>query len=278
MNRLGRALLGLALLASLSVHATDSLINLETAPRDFLPKKTPDESSLSLWERFDHAFPERAEVEFSDTFHPFNMIKRDGEGRVRLFDERFDDTVEMANDALYGSVNASLRDAALAMNFPIMIWLRDQEDFFANLLWDSLDSVEEQSVSPLDLSYHQAERSWWNEVAKSSRLRFGLRPINTNPYAFLSWRLRNSERVWLLGHMRYRFRNFSDHSFELGLSLPLANRLSFDFGTCYRLDQETAHKSLVCKLTKYLANDAVLFAGVEVQSHPVLIAGVSTSW
>jgi len=278
VKQLYRIILGTAALLSFAAHATDSLINLGTPGQDYLMDRPPDEDTMNLWERFNANFPSRAQLEFSDTFHPFNMIKRDGEGRVRLFDERYDDTVEMGRDAMNDALSYSLREAALSMDFPIMMWLRDQQDFLASLLWNSLDSVEEKSVAPLELTYQEAERSWWNKVAKSSRLRVGIRPINSSPYAFLSWRFKNEEHVWLLGHVRYRLRGFTDHCFELGLSMPLGNRCSLDFGTLYRIGREEDHKSLVCKLTKHLSENSLLFAGVEAQSHPVLIAGLSSSW
>lgn len=278
MKRRVSILIGTAMLVTFSTYASDSLIDLDTSGQQFIFDKAPVDGTPGLWDRFNSNFPLRAQTKFSDTFHPFNMIKDDGEGQMRLFNESFDDSVEMANDALFDSVSSSLRGAALAMDYPVMNWIRDQEDFLASLLWDSLDSDDELSVSPLDLSYHQAERSWWSRVAKSSRLRFGLRPINTSPYAFVSWHIKSKERVWLLGHLRYRLRGFTDHSFELGLSVPFGNRLSLDFGTCYRIGRVDDAKSLVCKITKYVGENAVVFAGVEAQTNPIFVAGVSTAW
>jgi hypothetical protein len=267
-----------AMMFSAQAQAAGSLIDLETPSYSFLPEKGPEEGSLNLWQRFDRSFQTESEEQFSDAFHPFNMIRQVSAGQVRLFDENIDDTAEMASDALYDTFSRSLRDAALEMNFPVVTWLRDRQDFFAHFLWDSLDSVGEQSLSPLELTYRQTERSWWKEVANSSRVRFGLRPFNTSPYAFMSWRIKRDGQLLCLGHLRYRLRGFTDHSFELGLSLPITSRFSLDFGTCYRIGREDNAKSLVCKLTKYLSQDSVLFVGMEAQQNPVLIAGFSASW
>ena len=267
-----------AIIAAVGVQAAETLMHLENPDYSFMTDLPPEEAYPGLLRRFDVSFQGRADDAFTDKFHPFNLIQRVGDGRLRLFDESIDRQAEVAGDALSSAFSASLRDAALGMNLPIMIWLRDREDFFANLLWNSVDSVEEESISPTDLSYRRTERSWWNAIAKSDRLQFGLRPFNTSPYAFMSWRIKDGERVRLLGHVRYRFRGFTDHSFELALSTPMARGLSLDFGTTYQIGQHDERKALVFKLTKSFSPHALMHIGVEVEKHPVLIAGLSVSW
>ena len=266
------------MMVAVGVQAAGSLMDAQTPGSSFLSELPIEEAYPRLWQRFDRSFQSRADNEFTDQFHPFNLIQPAGDGNFRLFDDRIDRPAEVASDALADAFSASLRDAALGMNFPIIVWLRDREDFLANLLWDSLDSVEEQSISPIDLSYRRSERSWWNEISKSSRLRFGLRPFNTSPYAFTSWRIKDGERVRLLGHLRYRFRGFSDHALELALSTPVARGLSLDVGTTYQFGQHDERNALVFKLTKTFSPHVLLHVGVEAEKHQVLLAGLSVSW
>jgi len=256
-------------------QAADSLIDLEAPRYSFLPEYRLSEVTPTLWQRVDFSFHHRADDAFTDSFHPFRLIQRDGDGQIRLFDESIDHPAEMAQDSLSDAFSSSVRDAALSMNLPFVVWLKEREGFLSNFLWDSIDSVEEETVDPLDLTYRRSERSWWNDVSKRGKVRVGLRPFNTNPYAFLSWRLKDSERVRLLGHLRYRYKGFSDHSFELGLSMPMARGLSLDFGTSYRIGRREDQQSLVFRLTKSFARDAVAYIGVEAQQQPVLIAGIS---
>lgn len=263
---------------TIGIQAASSLIDLQTPGQSLRPDGTPLNDSPMFWDRFESSFNKRADDLFADRLHPFRWIQRDVNGDVQLLDNSPELTTDIARSAFTDSLNYGLRDAALGIEWPLLTWLQDHEDFLANVLLNSIDSVEEKSVSPLDPSYGGIERSWWNEVARNKGIRFGVRPFSTSPYAFMSWRVMDGNKVQLLGHLRYRFRGFTDHSFELALSMPLGRGLSMDFGTSYRFGKHEEQKVIVVKVTKYFSPNALLHVGLEAQHDPMLVAGVSVNW
>ena len=237
---------------------------------------TPDFNSAEpsdFWGRFHHAYDERASEVFADRLHPLKMmelsLKRPADTWEQVV-ERGDRTI---HKAFLKSFEYSLRDASLGM--PFMGWLETRVDALGDFLVDSVDSVEEESVSPLDLSYGQAERSWWKSLSEKRALRFGLRPFRTAPYAFLGLRLKEAGRTLLLGNVRYYFQNFTDHRFELSLSIPMPGKIAFDLGTFYQFGPNEEQKRLVAKLFKPLKNGGIAHLGVEVQRSPVVFAGIT---
>lgn len=227
----------------------------------------------SFLERFDQAFYERADKTFADRLHPFKAMG----WSFNRQDDTWQDVVERGNrsmrSGLVKSVQYSLRDASVAL--PVAHWVKAREDSLSELFLNSVDAVEEEAVSPLDPTYRPAERRWWQDLAEKRALRYGIRPLRTDPYTFLSLRLQEADRLLLLGHVRYYFRNFGDHRFELALSLPVAHGFTLDVGNAYQFGQHEDEQKMVMKLFKPLKRGGIVHVGVELQHRPTMFAGIS---
>jgi hypothetical protein len=231
-----------------------------------------DEGS-GFWQRFEHAFDGRAEEVFSDRLHPLKVMGRSIQDAADSWAETLDRADRGVQSAFVKSVEFTARDASLAL--PFADWLEDRHDSFSQLLVNSVDAVEEESVSPLDPTYRPGERAWWQSLSKEGVLRYGIRPFRADPYTFVSLRLSEADRLLLLGHVRYFFRNFGDHRFELAVSLPVAHGMALDIGTAYQFGRHEDEKKVVLKLFKPLKFGGILHVGVEVQRSPAMFAGIS---
>jgi hypothetical protein len=237
-----------------------------------------EEEAATFWERFNVAFDHRATEVFEDQFHPFNFINSNAQWTDRDFNHLPGYNADVARHAFSDSFRSSARDAALELDLPGLEWLRERQGFLAEFLWNSLDSVEEQSVSPLNPSYRPVERSWWNELSEGDPLRYGVRPFRTDPYAYLSRTIKNGDTVWLLGHARYYYRNFGEHCFELALSTPITRGFSIDLGTSYQFGTHQAEKKVVLKLLKTFKSGGILHVALEARQRPALFAGITVPW
>lgn len=237
-----------------------------------------EEEPASFWALFKVAFDHRAPGVFEDQFHPLNFGNVNALWTDRDFNHLSDYNAAVARHAFANTFRSSARDAALDLDLPVVEWLRGRQGFLADFLWNSLGSVEEESVSPLNPSYRPVEHSWWNKLSKDSSLRYGVRPFRTDPYAFLGWRIKRGERVLLLGDARYYCRNFGDHCFELALSTPITRDLSIELGTSYQFGTHQAERKVVLKLLKTFKSGGILHVALEARQQPVLIAGITVPW
>ncbi len=235
--------------------------------------ESPPEEPTAFWERFKVTFDGRADEVFADNFSPFSALN----WSLKLADRDSQQIREIIPDtarhALSKSVVDSLREGALEL--PLMLWLKDHQSFWTDILLNSLGNVQEEAVLPLDLSYRAAERSWWERLSTSQTVNYGIRPFRTNPYGFLSMGFKDGDRVFLLANARYYYRSFADHCFELALSVPLAHGFSFDAGTSYQFGQHAEEKGLVLKLIKEFKSGGLVHVGFEMKQHPLLFAGIT---
>ena len=235
----------------------------------------PSEEPSAFRERFDAAWERGAVDAFGDRFHPLHLInwnlQSDRNGTP--FSER---TTSAARHAFEKSVVYGAREAAIEQ--PIFLWLADRQGFLADLLQNSVGSVQEESVGALDISYRPVERSWWKRLAENGDLRYGVRPFKTDPYAFMSAGFQDGDRLLLLGNLRYHWDHFADHRFEIALSVPLAYGIMMDFGTSYRFGRHDEEKRLVVKMLKEFKGGGIVHFGFEVHEHPVLFAGITARW
>jgi hypothetical protein len=166
-----------------------------------------------------------------------------------------------------------MREATV--DLPLMAWLDDRQEFLADLLENSVGNSDEESVAPLNLSYRVSERSWWEHVSQTGQTFYGLRPFRSDPYAYFSFGIKKDDTVLLLGHVRYYYRNFADHSFEFAMSLPMANGLSVDVGTSYQFGRHDEEKKMAFKIFKEFRNGSVMHVGFDIQTRPAVFAGIS---
>jgi hypothetical protein len=239
----------------------------------------PEEEPTAFWGLFHVAFDDRAPGVFQDQFNPLNFGNWNSQdGNFSHLTDYNADNAAMARHAFSSAFRSSAEEAALEMDLPVLEWLREQQGFPADFLWNSLDSVEERSVSPLDPSYRSDERTWWNEQSESSALHYGVRLFRTDPNAYLSWRIRDRQRVWLLGDARYYYRIFGGQRFELALSTPVVDGLSIEFGTSYDFGIHQAGEKAVLKMLKTFKSGCVLQVAVETRQQPKLIASITMPW
>jgi hypothetical protein len=232
-----------------------------------------------FWDMFDVAFNQRAPGVFQDQFNPLNFrnFTSRTDGDIRHLWDYNPDNARMAMHAFSSLFRSSAQEAALELDLPILEWLREQQGFLADFLWNSYDSVsvEERSVPSQDRS---DERSWWNEQSDSDSLRYGMRLFRTDPYAYLSWRIKDGEHVWLLGDARYYYRIFGGQRIELTLSAQVVDGLSIEFGTSYAIGMHQAEKKAALKMLKTFKGGGFLQVALEACQQPRLTASITMPW
>lgn len=275
VNPFSRMLVCGAILVAVGVRGADQALQLQHSIADETVIESPADEALALWERFKSAFEERTADSFADRFHPFSSLS----WRLRLEDADADQFQERISDGARKALTRSIKHGAreATVDLPLMTWLKDKQGFLADFLRNSMSNVGEESVAPSELSYHVTERSWWDRLSESSRLRYGIRPFRTAPYAFASMGIRDGETVLLLANVRYVFRDFAEHKFELALSLPLPHGLSVDFGAAYQFDRRDAGEHLVFRLFKKLDKGGIFYVGMEMREQPRVLAGLAVA-
>lgn len=238
-----------------------------------LSLQAPQPQPFFFWQRFNFAFDNDVNDRFADALQPLNSIRWNIDLRGRDFSDNFRERASSrARFAFTRTVQYGLREAAV--DLPFMVWLDDNQGWFANLLRDSVANVNEEAEDPLALSYQGVDRSWWRSLADGGT-HFGIRPFRTSPYAYVSHGITDGDRTILLTHVRYYYDRFSDHRVEFALSVPLAYGMAFDFAEAYQFG---ARDTVVVKLLKELKGGGVAHLGFEVKQHPALIAGISFGW
>lgn len=236
------------------------------------------EEPTSLWGLFQVAFAQRATNVFEDRFQPYNFSNVKGLWVGQDFDNIRDYDATVARHAFADSISSSAGDAVLALNLPIINWIRRQQGFFANFLWNSLDDADEESVSARDPSYHSAAYSWWQTQLQEGHLRYGVRPFRRDPYAYVGGRFKDAGSVWFLWDARYYLRNSGDHCFELTLAAPITGNLSLQLGTSYQFGRHPTQKSAVLQLLKTFKSGGTLSVGAEMRERPTLVAAITLPW
>ena len=233
------------------------------------PKALPD----TFLERFEFAFGYNSEKIFIDRFHPINALDWYSESHDAVTELRGERATRLAANAFTQSITTGLREAAI--DLPFMDWLDSNRGFVADLVLDSLDSVEEEAVNPLNPSYRILEKSWWKRLSETRGFRYGIRPFQISPYAFLSTGIWNNGSLLAMAHLRYHYRHLSEHQVELVLSIPLTHEIAFDIGTAYKAGRHIEEKTLVLKLSKQFRNGGIVHIGMEAQQRPTFLVGMS---
>jgi hypothetical protein len=237
---------------------------------------TVREAPVLFSERVVSAFERRADPVFADRLHSFKMMRitllPDG-SEPDDFQER---TASAAQSGLSKAITYSLRDAVAES--PLMVWLAEREERVAAFLRDTIDGVEEESISPLDASYGVTERSWWRSLKRNGGLRYGLRPFRSSPYAFTSFAFKENDQALFFGHVRYYYDDLNAHKFEFAMSLPLMHGYALDLGTSYRLGSHETPGRMALKIVRELRWGGILHFGFELKNHPLALAGITFPW
>lgn len=273
MRFLPRCFLLLTMVA-FGAQAADQAMQLEHRQFDSKPLNSPAEEATAFWERFKSNFGERSNDVLSDRLDPLEVLRRTS---TSLSDgEAFRDyPAKAGSGAISKSLIYSFRDSFF--DLPGMVWLKGRQDFFTDVLRNSVDSVGEETVAPKNVSYRAVEQSWWKDLSERGGLRYGVRPFRSNPYAFLSFNLTDGNQSLLMGHLRYRLNHFNEHDFDLELSVPIAPGLALGVGSSYKFggDEE---RSVGLTLTKAFKHGGFFHLGAGVSKHPSLFASLTKEW
>jgi hypothetical protein len=236
---------------------------------------SPPPEPVLFWQRFDFSFEKKANGIFADALQPLNVIRWNVDLRGRDFSDNFRELASSrARGAFLRTAEYGARDAAMEM--PLMFWLDDHQSWFANLLRGTVDNTSEEASKPLDASREGFEQARWRDEANRGP-HYGIRPLRTSPYAYVSQAISDGERTLLLAHLRYYYEHFAHHRVEFALSVPLEYAVSFNVGSSYEFDSHNQQR-LAVKLVKELKGGGIGFAGFEVREHPALIAGITLGW
>lgn len=235
--------------------------------------ESPEEAPVTFWERFEVAFVDNSTHIFTDRFHSINSLNWYLDASAEGFESFGNRATRTAARSVSRSVVTGVREAAL--DLPIMKWLDGQKGFVADLLLDSLDTMAEKSVNPLNPAYRILEKSWWSRISESRGFRYGIRPFQVSPYAFASSGIWSDGALLAMVHLRYHYRHFSDHQFELAMSVPLSRAVSFDVGVAHLLARHEKATRVALKLSKQLRGGGVMHVGMEVKDHPTFLVGMS---
>jgi hypothetical protein len=255
------------------MHGADQGLQLQHSLLDEMVIESPGDEARAFWEQFKLTFEECANDNFADRMHPLSSLNwklRLEEGDATFYREQ---PSRSARQALNRSATHGLREAGV--DLPLMMWLKERQGILADFLRDSVSNTSEESVTPKELSYHVVERSWWDRLSNSSGLRYGIRPFRTAPYAYAGIGFRDGDRVFLLANVRYAFRDFAQHKFELALSLPLMNGISVDVGATYKLNRGNSEERFVLKLFKNLDRGGMFYVAMELREAPAVYSGIS---
>lgn len=258
---------------AVATHASDQSVQLQYGS-SAEPLESPPGDTLR--DRFNVAFDRSVGEQFADQFHPFNVMVWTREAVDRDAGYLSERATGAARSAFSKSAVYGVREATV--DLPILAWLDERQGILADFFRNSIGNVGEEAVVPLSPSYRPAEQSWWKRLAERNEVRYGIRPFRTNPYAFLSFALKEGDSVSLLAHMRYHYVSFSEHRFELALSVPLGRGLGFDLGTSYQFGRHGHEEGLVVKLLKEFKSGGILHLSMEASQHPAVFAGLALPW
>lgn len=273
MSRILRTFILSVAVAVIQAHAGDQNVLIQHNDFPAPVEAPPGEAFL---ERFTVAFDRQVDETFADRLHPFNFMNWSIELADYGHDHLRERAASEARDAFTKSVVYGIREATV--DLPILAWLEERQGLLADFLRNSLDAVGEEAVAPVEVSYRPAERSWWQRLAEDGDVHYGIRPFRTSPYAFLSFSVKDGDTLVMLANMRYYYRNFANHCFELALSMPLPHGLAVDIGTSYQFGRRVEQDGLVVKVFKEFKSGGILHVGLEARQHPAFFAGIAFPW
>jgi len=142
----------------------------------------------------------------------------------------------IGKNALTKSVIQSGREILLETSLALNIrdYLDDTLQGAGQFIMTSLGSVDEEEIETVSLDFQGTGYSWWNELRRGNRIRYGIRPFRTSPYAFMGLRLNDgADGELLFANLRYYFYRFESHRVEALFTVPLVDKWNFNTGVAY---------------------------------------------
>jgi hypothetical protein len=255
--------------AAATVSAADPPVHVQYVPP---PISLDAPAKDQFWERFKNEFTSTAEETFARRFHPFKLMRWNTDVGDHRFGKFSDWSTETARQTFAECVTRGTREAAV--DLPLMVWLEERQGLLADFLKNSVGNVEEEEMDPMSLSSTPVKRSWWSR-SEGNDIYCGIRPFRTDPYAFFTVTMKEGESLLLLTNLRYHFKNFSEHRFELALSMPLDHGFSIEIGTSYEFSHNGHEGKVAVKAFKEFRNGSLLLVGLDVRDTPGAFAGLS---
>lgn len=255
-------------------HAAEPIAGSQEAAVN-LSLESPRPEHPEFWQRFDFAFDDNANDIFADALQPLNAIRWNLDLPGRDFSNQFRNRASFgARRALLKAIGFGSREAAVEL--PAMYWPEIHENWFADLIQGSVGDIEEEAVSYRNISYNGLAEAWWRNLANAGT-QFGIRPLRTSPYAYVSEGFSDGEHVFLLTNFRYYYDRLANHRFELALSVPVAYGVTLDLGSAYEFASHDRQR-FSFKLLKELRGGGIAHIGFEAKGRPKLIAGLTFGW
>ena len=164
--------------------------------------------------------------------------------RYSTFEATGPDRIEsIARNAFMRSLQYSAREILLETAIAVNLrhYLDDSFRGLGEFILTSLGSVDEERIESVSLDFQEAEHSWWDELRQTKRIRYGIRPFRTSPYAFIGLRITDGSRKNILfANLRYHFDHFKFHRGEALIAVPLPDKWEFDTGIAY--SNSASHK------------------------------------
>jgi hypothetical protein len=270
-----RCALVLAVLTTAEAQPTEQTLAVEPDSSARLVLSV-EPQPVFFWERFSTAFDHRSEDVFADRLHAFNMLRWSVQLNRTDSSGAGERSTSAAQRGLSTALGYGLRDTIA--DSPLMLWLEERQGFLGSFLRDSIDGVEEESVSPLDGSYGFVEHSWWKTLRDRRALRYGIRPFRTSPYLFTSFAVRDHKQLLFMSHVRYYYDKLANHRFEVAVSVPLMYGFTMSAGTSYQFGGLRDQGRAGIKLLKELKTGGVMHLGCELRERPTLLAGITFPW
>lgn len=265
--------------------AATSAVAAQAADQDYPPQptsfalsiETPPKEPFFFWDRFNYAFEGDVNNVFADALNPLNSVRWNLQEPGPDFSARFySRTSRAVRGALLDSFDYGSREAAV--NTPLASWLDTRQGWFGDLIRDSVGSVAEESITPLNVTYRAEEQSWWHTLLRDGETHYGIRPLSSSPYAYVGRSVRDgADNVLFLANLRYYYDHFSQHRFELALSVPLVYGIALDLGSAYQFGTHD-ERDFAVRLLKELKGGGIATIGVQVRQRPILMAGITFTW
>jgi hypothetical protein len=249
---------------------TNEISEITMSLRGF--KDTPP--PYTFWNRFENGWETRANQTFYDRLHSLRAMRwiLPIQGDVLKIHER---AGREAGVALSRSLSYAGREAIA--DTPFLIWLENRQGFLGTLIRGTIADVDEEELEPVGVSYIVAEQSWGRKVVRNGGLEYGVRPYNTSPYAYLSWKLGPRNKPIVLGDVRYYYQDLSGHRFETIVSAPISHGFALTSGVRYDMDRRDEQMRVTLRLQKRFRG-GYTYVGGQVYGRGQIIIGFTKDW